>query len=318
MRFHWHDPKRRVGLTLVELITVLAIIGALIALLFPAVQRVREVANRTMCANNLRQLALATLNYEQINKSLPPGSKGPMNADGTFPGLWADPQNGSHYPWGHFGWPALLLPYLEEENLFRTINFDQPSYAVSIPEGFTLDRGPAGGGDNRFAATHMPKVFVCPSAIRVKPADQFKDYGINCGTGRHAPEQTQQDMDGIAFVNSHVRLQEISDGVSNTLLFLEFAHFSTHGSVPEGVGTNQFIWVDHDSQGYVACAEEDGTPSPPNSTTWGHRGSHSPHPGGVQAIMVDGHMTWLPNAIDYRVYMALFTRAGNEFVPPDF
>jgi prepilin-type N-terminal cleavage/methylation domain-containing protein/prepilin-type processing-associated H-X9-DG protein len=314
----WSQRSASRGFTLIELLVVVAITGVLVGLLLPAIQRIREAANRSSCGNNLRQMALACLNYEITHHCLPSGSKGQINADGTFSGIWADPLNGDQFPWGHFGWPALILPFVEQDDLYKTINFDTNAFALSVPESLAVDRGPAGDPSNQFASTHMPNVFVCPSAVRVKPSNEFKDYGINFGTGRAAPERSQQGMDGVAYVNSRVRLSEITDGTSNTLLLLEFAHFSSHGTVPAGVGTNQFFWVDLDSQGYVSCAEADGTPSPPNATTWSHRGAYSAHPGGVQSVMVDGHVAWIPNSIDFRVYLALFTRAGGEVIPGDF
>src|SRR5262249_51784532 len=151
-----------------------------------------------------------------------------------------------------------------------------------------------------------------------KPDTQFKDYGINFGTGTAYPERAYGGTNGVAWVNSKVRLSEITDGTSSTFLLLEFAHFSAHGLVPPGLGTNQFFWVDQNSQGYVASTDLDGTPAPPNTTTSNNRGAHSDHPAGIQTAMVDGHVAWVPNSIDYMVYKAMFTRAGGEVVPADF
>src|SRR5688572_29808677 len=93
------SPSRRrlVGFTLVELLVVIAIIGILVALLLPAIQAAREAARRTKCQNNLKNIALAVLNYESSNDELPPGS---LNAVGAS-------QSG-------LGWPVLILPYLED------------------------------------------------------------------------------------------------------------------------------------------------------------------------------------------------------------
>src|SRR5262245_19675938 len=318
MRSQWRSPGRCGGFTLIEMVVVLAILGVLFAVLPPVVQRVRETAKRIACGNNLRQLALAVHSYESTHRVLPAGSWGPMNPDGTFPPGWYNQNYGNTTPWGHFGWPALLLPYLDEENLYRRINFDVPAYAESLPLTKNLDIGPAGNMANKLASNNMPRVFVCPSVVRIKPANQFKDYGINFGTGKYLPERTPYGLDGIGWVNSRIRLSEITDGTSTTFLFLECSHDSGHGLVPPGVGTNQFFWVDQNSQGYITCAEPDGTPSPPNSTTFSHRGAQGDHPGGVQTVMVDGHVVWIPNGIDYMVYRAMFSRAGGEYVPADF
>jgi prepilin-type processing-associated H-X9-DG protein len=305
----------------VELLIVIAMISALVGLLLPAVQRVREVAKRTSCANNLHQLALAARNYESIYGCLPSGSKGPMNPDGTFPYPWYDLVNGPAYPWGHFGWPVLLLPYLEQDTLYRQIDFTVPAFAISVPFSDGLDRGPAGDPTNSFAATHMPKVFSCPSAHRAKSRDQFKDFAINFGSGmtlghhQLGPERSPVPLDGLAWVNSHVELKDITDGLSSTIFIIESANFSSHNGIPTDVGSNQFFWIDLNAAGYAASSDADGTPAPPNSTTFSNRGAHSDHPKGVQAVMVDGHVIWIPNSVDFTVYQALFTRAGGEVVP---
>jgi prepilin-type processing-associated H-X9-DG protein len=301
----------------VELLVVIAIVSTLAGLLLPAVQRVREAAKRIACANQLHQLALAVHAYENTYGCLPSGSKGPMNHDGTFPAKWYDPIYGSNYPWGHFGWPALLLPYVEQGSLYQRIHFGVPAYAFSIPFNDGTDRGPAGDPANAFAAEHMPRVFSCPSAHRVKPNTQFKDYAINYGSGVNVhgtiPETPERSpMNGIGWVNSRVQFREITDGLSSTILFVESAHSSSHNGVPADVGTNQFFWIDLNSPGYAAASDPDGTPAPPNSSTFSNRGAHSDHPKGVQAVMVDGHVVWLPNSIDFTVYEALFTRAGGE------
>src|SRR5438067_99226 len=99
----------RKAFTLIELLVVIAIIAVLVGLLLPAVQKVREAASRVRCQNNLKQLGLAMLNYESANGALPPS--------GYFP------RGGPNNTWSA---PARLLPYIEQENLFRQINFNQP------------------------------------------------------------------------------------------------------------------------------------------------------------------------------------------------
>src|SRR5688572_15718995 len=121
-------PFRRAGFTLIELLVVIAIIAILIGLLVPAVQKVREAAARAQCQNNLKQIALATHAYHDVNKMLPPGSKGPMNGNGNFPAGWCDPNYGCGLPFGHFSWAAVILPYLDQKPLFDLIDFTQPAY----------------------------------------------------------------------------------------------------------------------------------------------------------------------------------------------
>src|SRR5438552_15298344 len=114
--------SRRSGLTLIGLLVVIAIIGVLIGLLLPAVQKVREVANRMSCQNNLHQIALAAANYESGFKKFPPGLLISPKSSST---------NGLSNPWelpdenGPFmGVLAYLLPYMEQDNVYRQIPSD--------------------------------------------------------------------------------------------------------------------------------------------------------------------------------------------------
>lgn len=321
------------GFTLIELLVVILIIGVLICLILPAVQAAREAARRSLCGNNLRQIALAALNYESASGRLPPGSSGPMNRDGSFSARWAEP-NSSCCPWGHFGWPAPLLPHLEQSQLYNALNLSLPMYAFSVSEqgmwsSPSGDRGPAGDPANSTSALLQPGVFVCPSAYRVKPAAEFKDYAINGGTGGPCcgstggnlktccPERVTMALnpavDGLGAVNSYLPLAGITDGLSPTLLFIEDAHFSNHGWIERDTGSNQFLWVHHASQGYV-LSRNDRAPAPPNDRSSNSRAASSAHPGGVQAAFGDGHLQWISNTVNPAVYSSLFTRAGREII----
>ena len=94
----------RIGFTVIELLVVIAIIAILIGLLLPAVQRVREAAGRTYCQNNLKQIGLALHNYHDANGALPGGVNGLKGAPDLF---------------DYWSWMAMILPYIEQENLFR-------------------------------------------------------------------------------------------------------------------------------------------------------------------------------------------------------
>src|SRR5580692_10013629 len=110
---------RRRGFTLIELLVVIAIIAVLIALLLPAVQAAREAARRSQCVNNLKQLGLAVMNYESSNGSLPP--TGAVSPSGT-----------PLQTIGNFGTKVRLLPFLEQANLFNTVNV---TYNGEAPQG---------------------------------------------------------------------------------------------------------------------------------------------------------------------------------------
>src|SRR3954454_1518829 len=101
------------GFTLIELLVVIAIIAILIALLVPAVQKVREAANRTRCTNQIKQLALALHNYHDANKKFPPTS------------YYRHPSSTSHT------WVEFVLPYMEQNALYQQIDFKKPNYDAS-------------------------------------------------------------------------------------------------------------------------------------------------------------------------------------------
>src|SRR5262249_45572565 len=140
-------------------------------------------------------------------------------------------------PWGTHGWAAFILPYIEGDNVYRIINFNNPAYTPHFQEYGADPRTPASGlfnaraaapwsgtngfGDlvNRDAAVNMPKVFVCPTATRGKNGFVYsqKDYGINGGTqagGCCTERNTSKANDGIASLGSKVRMTDVVDGTS--------------------------------------------------------------------------------------------------------
>ena len=133
------ESRRRRGFTLIELLVVIAIIAVLIALLLPAVQAAREAARRAQCVNNMKQLAIAYHNYHDVNGAFPMSNYSPdWRLATTTPSqaVWRD-SHSTCCPWGSFGWPALVLGFIEGTNVFNSINFTLPNYAFSIPEGPT-------------------------------------------------------------------------------------------------------------------------------------------------------------------------------------
>jgi prepilin-type N-terminal cleavage/methylation domain-containing protein len=298
--------RSRAGFTLVELLVVIAIIGILIALLLPAVQAAREAARRSSCSNNLKQMSLGVHLYQDAKQVIPSGNVHPYAA--PFIGyVCGDCPDGSH------GWPAHLLPYVEQQPLYNRINFNVPAYAEYVWDNGS-NVGPRGDTVNKFASESMPPLFVCPSAHRVRPETQQKDYAINGGTGACCPERNGPH-DGVAWWNSKIKLEDIKDGTSQTFLFLESGHFGNHSWCDYNMGCNQFFYVHHISQGYVLAAEHDGSPRPPNCTIWNARASHSDHPGGVQVSLCDGSARWISNTIDFNLYRAAFSRYGSESYP---
>lgn len=191
--------SRRSAFTLIELLVVIAIIGILMALLVPAVQNVRNAAARTECANNLKQMGLALHNYHDVRHVLPPGySANVPYADGasdTSPG---------------WGWAAFILPFLEQEPLYRQIDFAQ-----------SIKSQPA--------TQAVLRVYLCPADEPSVGPFAVSDalLGTVCmagpssyaaTVGSDASECTDMTGNGIFYRNSRTRLTDITDGTSNTVM----------------------------------------------------------------------------------------------------
>src|SRR5262249_9450787 len=130
MKNKWN---RSPGFTLIELLVVIAIIAILIGLLVPAVQKVRSAASAS-CRNNLHQLAIAAHNYHDTFKTFMPGNGiPPGQTPPTFTGVWSDPRFRG-LPYGTFGWPAYILPFVEGDNVFKAMNFNVPAFTPFFEE----------------------------------------------------------------------------------------------------------------------------------------------------------------------------------------
>ena len=309
--------KARRAFTLIELLVVIAIIGILVAILLPAIQAAREAARRGECQNNLKQIGLATLNFEQTKRHLPPPKvlvPGTVLHGDEFP---ANIHSGSTL--------VVLMPFLEEASRFARY---EPAELVNSPNNLPI-------------VTQPMDIFLCPSMQlpRAVPdlgcgeqlapgsyiistrTDFFQWADLN-GAFKSPPfSYNEQDKTRVVLPYD-LELRHIVDGTSKTLLVGEANY-----------GLEKWIWT--------KCPPQNGSPMWGDQTwadgywaySWGHMAAEnqnyynnriadhnsftsrvfrSDHPGGVQFVMLDGSVHFLTDAITPEVRHALVTRAGGE------
>ncbi len=200
------SPRRREAFTLIELLVVIAIIAILIALLLPAVQQAREAARRTECKNNLKQLGLAMHNYHDTMRCFPPGHVQP----GTLWNSCTLMSNGVAVPDTNarsWGWGTFLLPYIEQAALFATLKPD----GCRMPNEGTLFGGVA------LLQRKIP-AYRCPSDV----GGDVNIYHQNYSTNNYVMSEAMiTQPNTLNTVNSRVRMADILDGTSNTMMIGE-------------------------------------------------------------------------------------------------
>jgi prepilin-type N-terminal cleavage/methylation domain-containing protein/prepilin-type processing-associated H-X9-DG protein len=333
--------KHRSGFTLIELLVVIAIIAVLIGLLLPAVQKVRGAAARIKCANNLKQIGLAMHGYMDQNNGLP------ANGNYTYTGSSVVATNA----WSGM---ARILPYIEQENLFRDINF-----AVSYNAQTAIS--------SKRVATYM-----CPSEVNDRgfgsdPVFGHKHWPLNYAMNQGswpiltAKANGMRTGDGAILPNRGLRPADFTDGLSNTLGLSEVktftnrlqsatntATYATPPATPNGpadalaMGTATFNpssymhveWVDgkvHET-GFttvftpntsVLFTANDGqkydvdlilTTEPNLGDTYAAITSRSFHNGGVNSLLLDGSVRFMTDRISLATWRALGSRNGGEIV----
>ncbi len=304
--------SRRIAFTLIELLVVIAIIAVLVGLLLPAVQKVRESAARTECQNNLKNIGLAIHQYHDANKQLPPG--------GVTPGACCSTQS--------FGnWAIYILPYIEQENLFRQNDDTTPNEDTAAPTAAA----------KATFRTSRVKIYECPADLNSgkaeKPASgpgsglQYMHGSYRAVTGRSDGSNFYDDPNlgtsnekgpyrGMLhhYLNKTEKresLGAIPDGTSNTLMVGEY-----HTTTSTTRGT---FWAYTYTSFAVSSAQPNSSTLLADFTACGgsnacKRGFGALHTSGINFVLGDGSVRIIPTTVDVAVFAGMGSIAGKEVV----
>ena len=294
--------RSRRGFTVIELLVVITIIGVMVGLLLPAVQRVREAGNRMTCANNLHQIGVALHSYYDQNNKFPPGY--------VDTAQWPQPDAGPGW-----GWAALILPFMEQSTLQNQINF-------------TLNAEDSSPNIVNARVQFLP-IFSCPSDKPVLTFTVSDDTNTNTYEIAHGSYVACNGNDGVddfttpphtgAFIRSikGFRAGDITDGLSSTMFVGDRTSrlsYSTWVGGPTGA-LNPFLMAPGNSGAEVTLLMCHAGPTGPNTPgVFDADSTSSPHRIGVPFLFGDGSVHFLRNGIDIYTWMALATRAGEEVV----
>lgn len=313
------------GFTIIELLMVMTTTGLLTALMTPAIQDARDAARRRGCKDNLKNIALALHNYHDVFTTFPPGWVMAYGDAASHPS---------------YGWQSSLLPYLEQAPLYNKLDrnspLESPNEMTSMaPEVFQCPSSPAndinelrGGFGNsnysgnyggipipRWTTGRMEAFWPGGGEVVWSGRDFAPQYGKPLADGSDASKGSDpasnvrraKTQTGIFRWNSSVRMRDISDGTSNTLMVGERSMIS-----------GSSLWIGLQSNRY----EDDGLTdasfwSPINSSVTGYSSEHA---GGINVALCDGSVRFVADEIDSRPEKGVFQNiadiADNEVVPP--
>jgi prepilin-type N-terminal cleavage/methylation domain-containing protein len=333
--------KRRDGFTLIELLVVIAIIAILIGLLLPAVQKIREAANRMSCSNNMKQMGLAL--------------HGHHDTFGKFPGSWdyEQPKPPQRPTAVVHSWCVYILPFLEQDNLYKLYNFDLGLYAdpnatvVKTPlKVFQCPSSPSRGKLYSFPvpANVLPGVpagtltasrsdytaitgvrnwnlLVAPTAAETDLQDIGQRHGVLRGT--------TQDQSIAASFSPQMGIADVTDGTSNTFLAGELAgrpdvYNARRQIIAQGINPgagwgdpfNGEHWPNGTSMdGNIVGSDVPQGPCLINCSNLQSRGMYSFHTSGCNFIMTDGSVRFFSQSTPNRVIVFMITSQRGEVVP---
>lgn len=297
---------------------MITIIGILISLLLPAVQAAREAARRMQCSNNLKQVGLAMHNYVSSRGTLPSGV---IMSGVTYPQHTA---------------LVLLLPYLEQANLANIYNFNlrvyDPTNQPAVKSRIAAYQCPSDNAAGRQGAVDIGLYFSYSNVVVNFGSGPGVCRSCTCCPNPMPPKDTVND--GAFQIDQSRRLDDFTDGTSHTALASEVLsgkggppnQSDVRGMWPHMLGGSNYEHFDtpNSSSGDVLwtgnCTSEPDMPCAPGNTTLSqqHNAARSRHPGGVNLVFVDGHVTFVPDVVDLAVWQALGTRNDGQAIGLDY
>jgi prepilin-type N-terminal cleavage/methylation domain-containing protein len=301
--------KQRAAFTLIELLVVIAIIAVLIGLLLPAVQKVREASARSSCENKQHQLIIGLHNYIAAYGVYPPGFK---NTTNSLEGGW--------------GWQAIILPHIEQDNLYRTIGVDTVKFDTAVGTNAS-----GTGVPNPLLTPGMTtqiSTYICPSEDIPPNLNALKfnfpkvNYrGIAGGHSDAYYYGDSRDYNGIFFQNSKVRPTDITDGSSNTICIGETTY---DANIPHSAAIWSGVWF-YGGSVYVSNCYWwiDPYANPITGVTFQINGSGSQsfgshHTGGAYFGFCDGRVVFVRDNVSYDLMRQMAERNTNKPKNEDF